>query len=205
MAGEVSEAVRAYRQALEGIGCRWHDGLGPGLPAQEVRGRLRAIGLTAPDDLVEWFGLHDRFLPGISAHTQRYARAWDFPSIEWCLTKWSTFNDVAADVIDDESDGPLVVQPGEPEPWWRAWHRTLVPFITSASRPALVVECDPTLPPHAFYVNTSHDSLVKVGDSIADVVRVWTAAIESGRTRFDADGFLIDRMRGRPIIENLLL
>lgn len=129
------------RQVLEQLRRLWHDErrrlatrLAPGLTADETGGRLAAIGVAAPAELLVWWGWHNGTQN--EAHATMTDTGFAFLGIDWAVQAAVRHRGYAPDrVLLDQPWDPTVAAARQAE-----WGQTLVPISRSPAG-FLVVDC----------------------------------------------------------------
>lgn len=189
-ANALCDALEQLDSRLERAGITTAVTMRPGLPPAEVQAKFKAVGLTAPDELVALYGWHDGYAP------EGYER-WPLPDIalaplDIVLERFAGREQVAGTHL--ELDAPLV--------------------ILEADVRGHAVLCDrpPSEPPEVLFFSEDERVLERdgpVGRSICTWVASWILRIDLGAVRavgpVDRREWRIDQAKAAALFNSLAL
>jgi hypothetical protein len=185
---DVPARLEALIGELDTLGSPIRRYLRPGRPESDVRSALEGLGLTPPDELIDWFGWHD----GIDYAAVERGEGAAVP-IEVFFSVAPASLDEAARVCRERRAGIRELFGADPpgpdaDPFWRdAWFPVLggVDSLFAAA-------CDgaPDGAPPPVWRVFSHPGPFETGvvaDSLAELVNRMVAEVRAGSVWWDAD------------------
>ncbi len=189
------------------LGCPRASLLRPGLPAERVRQALAAEGLSAHQEIVDWYGWHDgtELAGGASTVTLPPPRLWVFNLAEAVAERRALVEfaaQMSADIRHDDPDAgpeyPLILA----DYWWRP---TWLPIARGGGSDRLAIDLSVDDAPGLRYWAADSPDLAQelAAPSLTALVAHWIAALESGACEWDTGGehhhWRVDRDRLPPL------